>query len=156
MKKANYILALLMILIAFFVYFYSNTFIEAKSYDLGSAAFPKIISVLTIFLSILLIINTLKERDDKTKEKHEENEQIFNKTGTLRLILGSSIIMIYFFLINKIGFIIATLIFLIVFMRVLGIKKWVMSIPISIVTTFLIYFLFQDILKVQLPSGIWI
>lgn len=149
MKRANYLLSILMIILASFVYYYAGRFVGLGGSDLGPSFFPRMVSIFIYILSVLLIIVTL------TTHKVDK-QSLFNKNGFLRVLSGAILILFYFILIKGIGFIFSTIVFLVVFMKLLGIRIWIKSILISITTTLIVYYLFQDILKVRLPSGLWI
>lgn len=149
MKRANYLLSILMIILASFVYYYAGRFVGQGGNDLGPSFFPRMVSIFIYILSVLLIIVTLTT--------HKVDKQIlFNKNRFLRVLSGVILILFYFFLIKGIGFIFSTIVFLVAFMKLLGIRIWIKSVLISITTTLIVYYLFQDILKVRLPSGLWI
>jgi len=75
----------------------------------------------------------------------------------LRPLLGVSIFIFYALVIKRLGFLLTTFFFLIIWMRLIERVRWRTLIGISIGTTAGLYFIFVFFLEVPLPTGflIW-
>jgi putative tricarboxylic transport membrane protein len=71
----------------------------------------------------------------------------------LRPLLGVSIFIFYALLIERLGFLITTFFFLIIWMRLIERIPWRTLISISVGTTAGLYFIFVFFLEVPLPTG---
>jgi putative tricarboxylic transport membrane protein len=89
----------------------------------------------------------------KDQEKNENEEHIPKKE--LPVVLGVvGFILVYIFLLEIIGFIVVTVLFLFFCSMFLGYKRHVVNAMVSLAVPVLIYLLFDSFLKVQLPMGI--
>ena len=71
----------------------------------------------------------------------------------LRPLLGVSIFILYALVIQSLGFVLTTLFFLIIWMRLIERVRWRTLIGISIGTTAGLYLIFVFFLEVPLPTG---
>jgi len=71
----------------------------------------------------------------------------------LRPLLGVSIFILYALVIERLGFLLSTFPFLIIWMRLIERVRWRTLIGISIGTTAGLYFIFVFFLEVPLPTG---
>jgi putative tricarboxylic transport membrane protein len=71
----------------------------------------------------------------------------------LRPLLGVIIFIFYALVIQRLGFILSTLLFLVIWMRLIERARWRTLIGISIATTAGLYFIFVFFLEVPLPKG---
>jgi hypothetical protein len=58
-------------------------------------------------------------------------------------------------ILEKVGYVIATFLLLVILFRVIGSRKWLFALMASAIVVFLSYLLFVTLLKVEMPSGIW-
>jgi|YelNatPaOPRAMG01_1025707.scaffolds.fasta_scaffold141304_1 hypothetical protein len=92
-------------------------------------------------LSIVLILRGLKIR-------------IYQKPISIRVILALISLFIYSLVLEYLGFVVPTF-FLVLFLFQLGQRRnWFLTIGISLVVTFLAYFIFGSLLHVYFPKGI--
>ncbi|MBS4192335.1 tripartite tricarboxylate transporter TctB family protein [Bacillus sp. FJAT-49705] len=150
MRLMNYILGLIMLVLATVFFITANSFKVSTQVDLGPSFFPKLVSIIIILLSITLIVTTASDRklNQTIGELFEKYELV--KVGSVILLL-----IIYNLLLVSIGFILATILFMFVSLRLLNKKKWSITIPVPILATGIIYYCFNTLLNVQLPSGFW-
>ena len=129
-----------------FIYIVAITFFK-QSINMRADAglFPKFLSLLTIILNSLYLLNIIKEKVKLKKEK----EEISIKKFYIMLIIS----ILYIIFIRLIGFILSSLIFLIVSMKLLELKNNKKIILIAISTVFIIYVCFSIFLNVPMPTG---
>lgn len=126
--------------------FIIGSFFFYNTYDLrdNTARFPKIILISFLILALFsIILGIIKTKKNNSEEKEKKDIKI--------PLLIFVFITIYIILLNFIGFIIATLIFIPGVMLFYRNKKIVQYIGCTLGTILFIYLLFNTILKLQLP-----
>lgn len=105
-------------------------------------------SILLGILSLLVFIRAVVERIPG------EQMRIFN-AGDLRKIVPVLIaIFLYAFLMEKIGFILVTLMLFLFLLGIIEKKKWSLTILVSAAVTVVSYLIFEVWLRSQLPKGL--
>ncbi|WLD94472.1 tripartite tricarboxylate transporter TctB family protein [Alkalihalobacillus sp. AL-G] len=124
------------------------------SFKLPSYAYVPVDSDLVpIGLGFILIGLSVALFFQKDYEKEEHEERIPRKE--LPIVLGVvGFIIFYIFLLEIIGFILVTVLFLFFCSLFLGYRKHMINAAVSLAVPILIYILFDSFLKVQLPMGI--
>ncbi|MGI6783280.1 MAG: tripartite tricarboxylate transporter TctB family protein [Aminivibrio sp.] len=110
---------------------------------LGPASYPNYISWILLALSVLLILTSLKKSPDET----------WNLPSLVLPFTTFSILIAYVIIMPKIGFIVSTLLFLLLLQIILSPaekKPWMQICLISLFFTYGIYYI-ADYLNVQLP-----
>jgi len=112
----------------------------------GPGFLPFGLAIVLISLSLILIF---------TKRGKAKTPTPFWPHRTwLRPFLGVAILVFYAWIIQRLGFIITTFAFLLIWMRVIERLPWRTMISISIGTTAALYLIFVLFLEVPLPLGI--
>ena len=114
----------------------------SKGYPLG------LIVIATIMTVILLVRSLMKMRNEE-----EVESKALEQAKTI--VPYCLMIIVYIWLLNKVGYIISTVVFMITSLLFLKFKNKVMMIIISIVITLLLYYIFTNFLVVVLPRGRW-
>ena len=144
---------LLVFLVALYFYFLSGK-IEAPSMpgQLGPAFWPKVILVL-LMISCGIKAGEIFLSRRKIPEAEGElsaPEANFAKLAVLiGLVIGVVVAM------DKIGFLLANFLFLILFLRITGLRKKFPLILISVLGTVFLLFLFVKVVYLPLPKGVW-
>jgi len=129
-------------------------YLYAEQYDgigvnaYGPNFFPQSLSAMLALASIALIVQALRGKALKDLES-------IDKRGFIRATITLVIALIYLFIMQYIGFYIATVIFLFATMKYLGQKNNLMTLFISICVGSIIYGIFSLFLKIPLPEGIF-
>lgn len=152
MKKANITTALIFILFGILIFFESSRFQQTMISDnfIGAAFFPKLMASIMILLALILLISELL---NKEAEKVNIGD-LFNKKMTISLI-GIVILFIYTLILNYIGFILSTILLNLIFLIIFKVKSKITIVATPLLTTFVIYLIFQKMLMVPLPQGIF-
>ncbi|WP_347548644.1 tripartite tricarboxylate transporter TctB family protein [Pseudalkalibacillus hwajinpoensis] len=108
-------------------------------------ALPKGLGFILVVLSIFLFIQNPIEDRKKSDLKKEE---------VLMLLAVAGLIFIYILLFELLGFVVVTILFLLVTSRILGYTKWKTLIAVSVGFTLVLYFSFNYLLQIYLPQGI--
>ena len=114
----------------------------SKGYPLGLLA---IATAMTVYL---LVRNLLKLKNDEVIES-----QALEQAKTI--VPYCLMIIAYIWLLNKLGYIISTVIFMIASLVFLKLKNKVLMIVLSVVVTLVLYYIFTNFLVVVLPKGRW-
>lgn len=112
---------------------------------LGADFFPKTISVVLFILSGTLFVKSFKEK---------RGESPFNKN--LRNVISAIIaILVYLILMNIVGYLIATIMFLVSMFRFLKVPSNKLIIGYSVIFSTFIWYIFSNIFNINLPTGIF-
>jgi putative tricarboxylic transport membrane protein len=118
----------------------------------GTGMFPLFLGILLMILSgtfVLKIFFQGKEKQVKKEASIESSES----PRPLILFLGTMVLVTLFF--NTLGYPLSALLLMLALLRVLGVKRWTLTLPLSFMTAAVCYFLFVQWLKIPLPKG-WI
>ncbi|WP_316568225.1 tripartite tricarboxylate transporter TctB family protein [Neobacillus sp. YIM B06451] len=116
---------------------------SAYGSSVGPDIFPFSLGVLLILLSIRLFYETFKRKNSGGKK-----EKIHYKP--FLIIFAATII--YALTLEIIGYVITTFVFLFVCFQVMERSKWVVSLIISAIFSYGVYFMFVEVLKGTLPG----
>ena len=111
----------------------------------GPGFLPFGLALCLIVLSLALIIKSWKRNPSPTP--------FWPQRTWLRPLLGVAIFIFYALVIQRLGFLLSTLLFLLIWMRLIERVRWRTLIGISIGTTAGLYFIFVFFLEVPLPTG---
>ncbi len=130
-----------------------------QTLEIGPQLWPYLVSWLIAITAVALIILEGKKRERKKEEKEESIELLKGrnyriKPYALKPIAFPFLGGLYIYFIEKLGFILATILMLPVFLVYFGSRNHKANIVIAVVGTLLIYVVFVRFLKVQLPYGI--
>lgn len=128
-----------------------------ESYRLGLGSYhnpgPGFLPFWTGFVfavfSLLLLILTYRTG------KELNGESVFEKIKWSSVILVFSSMLIYALVLETLGFLISTLLFMAVLLAIIARKKWYIVGIIAVTTALATYAVFQLWLKSQLPKGIF-
>ncbi len=149
-KKKNILTSVVFLAFGAFVYVQSLGIKHMMANDVGSAFFPKVISVAMIAVAAIRLVMALRE-PEKEKKGDTGNDA---KGGLITILL----ILAYVMAFNSVGFLISTAIYLFLQMLVLTPaekRKLPMLAIISIVAPLFIYTLFVYVINTPLPKGIF-
>ncbi|RFU63866.1 tripartite tricarboxylate transporter TctB family protein [Peribacillus glennii] len=144
MRKGNFIVAILTMIFGVAVIYLSKDFPRVVSDAPGPGVFPTILGYLSIFLGVLLFISNLKNKDiKKIYFFTKENKQVYGLVA---------IVIIYSISLNFIGFLWTTIAFLLTSIYFMGYRKKMYLIPVSVLFTLFIYFVFAVLFGTPLPT----
>ena len=118
---------------------------EAKGY-------PMFLIICSALLTGALLIKSIRSyRREQTGEADPMFKQIMLLVITYTLLFAA-----YIFLLDKIGYILSTLLFVVISLLMLQVRKLPVLVLLPLGLTFAMYFLFTKFLMVTLPSGSWL
>ncbi|MFD0717026.1 tripartite tricarboxylate transporter TctB family protein [Paenibacillus sp. GCM10027626] len=146
--RADRVIAIVLAAISVMVWTVSQSFNQAGQYEMGPAFFPRALGVILLLLAVLLWFNSKPPAADSGEKIAGSNYWLLAKS------VGA--LVAYALLSNYLtGFIIATMLYLFVQMRILQVKNWIVLLSVSIGITIVLYFGFVRLLAVPLPEAIW-
>ncbi len=149
LKNKDVMLGIFMALFAL-VALHQTRFMPPPRIDsIGPAGFPRALSLILLFFSILIIISGLA-----SKKEEKEFADLNIRKNYLVVITFISLIIYIFLLMPNIGFIFSTIIFLWFLQYTLtpGKKKYINITLISIITPIALNYIFTELLTVFLPG----
>lgn len=105
-----------------------------------------------IFLGILSVVVIIRAWG--SKKSGEPEISIFGGQNMTKVVLVLISLFLYALLMEKIGFIIITLLLFVFLLGVIEKKRWFFAIFVSILVTVIAYLIFEVWLKSQLPKGL--
>lgn len=145
-----------LILLSILIYVISGDLPSINESQLDAGSFPQFIAILLALLSLMLILSKARVLIGQKKLfSVTKLKEIFAEHKLVIITLG--LLLAYIMFIQIIGFIIASILFIIVTAVLIGPKTKKDMIIISgfaVVFTLSFYFLFETVLKVRFPSGI--
>jgi hypothetical protein len=116
----------------------------------GTGMFPLCLGILLMILSGIFILRIFFQ-GQKVKIKKEASIESSESPIQLIFFLGTMVLATLFF--NQLGYPLTSFLLMVALLRVLGVKKWTLSLPLSFVTATVCYFLFVQWLQIPLPKG---
>jgi hypothetical protein len=149
MRSANIIISIVLLGVAgFYAYLIANLPTRDLPNTLGAAFVPSVLAGFLALLSITLLISSVVKKDDSATVQLPIRE-LLGIAGLLALIA------LYVKVMQYLGFVFASIVFLGVLTCVAGTKKPVEIAVFSITTSVAVYLLFHKFFNVQLPTGIF-
>lgn len=138
-------------------WFILSVFISYQSYKLGLGTLHQPgpgffffwTGVVTAILSLTVIARSLRK-----PSPDEAKESIFGKWNITKLVLVLISLFLYALFIERLGFLIATLLLFFFLLGVVEKKRWWFTVLVSLVVTALSYLVFEMGLQSQLPKGL--
>lgn len=131
---------------------------KSKVMDIGPDFMPTVIGVIAFVLAALLLFLSIKNFKLNAKEIEKASIEDCDYKRVLASII---LVLVYVFMLQPIGFIICTLVFLLLQMLVLspdderGKKDIIKLAVIDVIFTMVVFFLFRYGFKIVLPAGIF-
>jgi len=145
MKKADILAALIIVPICLYVFYESGRWpVEAT---IGTPTLiPRGVATCVLFAAGMLLFRALTGRSLPLESKLEGKD--LWRVSAAALLTGG-----YVFIVERFGFIGTTFFYMLLFVWVLGERRWYRLIPIAIVVPVIAYVIFYTILNVPLPRG---
>lgn len=150
MKKADQITAIVLLLFSVFVIQQSSQMTMYTEFAPGHGFLPFWLGVLMAVLSLLLLVDAWRRPAAQDKDASFPDWQAFIKVVLVLIGLG-----VYAFLIEIVGYILDTLLLAFLLLGVVEREKWQTALGVAVLITVALYLIFQVILGVSLPKGIW-
>lgn len=149
MKKANIVFGILGLLLCAYVWISSASFPKDAIMIIGPEFFPRVMATGMGIASTVLLVHTLF-----IGHAGEAKPINFKDPGIRRAVVVFLSAVIYAFLLETLGFIISTILFMMFIMYMLQFRTYGKMLLASVATVAVIIFAFQIMLQIQLPPGI--
>ncbi|NNE50864.1 MAG: tripartite tricarboxylate transporter TctB family protein [Sulfitobacter sp.] len=117
-----------------------------KRNPIWPSTFPKVLSVLGIIASLITLLGIEK---GETKEAEIDYRRIGDyHLGQALMLIG--LMVAYALCLRPVGFLLSTSLFLILGSFILGERRWLVMLPVSITATFLVWYLVQEVLGIYM------
>jgi len=127
---------------------------EGAAWYNSPGLFPLVIGAGFTLLSVLLILNSIKEKGSLGILRWSRIKGLFKDNRFIRGVLVVLILGFYvFFLLDRFPFFMSTFIFLITCMSVFKAEKWYKIIIYSFVFAWMITYIFGTVVKIPMPGG---
>ena len=135
-----------------FVIGMSFSFPDSRGADFGPALFPRLIAVVLILLGISVLLQSRKGRIQAQDAEAQipEGQHTLTSTGLRNVTITVATTVVYIVVVEKLGFIPTTAVFLLVLMKMFGLST-ARSLIFSCLSTGFVYVLFSVVLRVVLP-----
>ena len=117
----------------------------------GTGLFPLLLGIILMILSGLFLLNLFLRREKEAETKKSPVEVIPGSITPVLLFLGMMALATLFF--NSLGYPLIAFLLMVALLKILGMKRWLMNILLSLATAAASYFLFVQWLKIPLPKG---
>lgn len=116
----------------------------------GAGFYPLLVGIALVSLSLPLLAQSLK-----TKEIGQKGEEAFPKGEDLHRVVAVALALIFFaVLLKPLGYGICSAALIIAVLRFLGLRSWVRTILIALLSMAISYYIFASVLDVPLPRGL--
>lgn len=129
--------------------------LEARKLDMGRIVkpgpgfFPFWLGMALIIVSLALIIQSTRGKADAP------TQGLWKGLRWEKILYTLAALLLYSFLLESLGYILATFLLLLFLFRAIESQRWPVVISGSVVTSLFTYALFKLWLQVQLPVGLW-
>jgi len=124
----------------------------ARVSKMGPGYYPIAVAGLLAILAVLLLWQTF--RSEKNAEGTEDDEQqSLDPRGSRYLIIGFGFFLAYVILVPLIGFVLASIVFVFCFIRLIGQFNYLLSGTLALGIPALLWAVFAYLLTVPLPKG---
>ena len=147
MKKGNYIVSCICIILAIFIVSMASTYPASKDGVPGPGVFPILIAILLFLSALSLIISTSVDKTDDVSIK-------LNDKDTHRSYITMGILIFYIILLPMVGMLLMNIIMLSGLFIWFNRKSYVQYILLASVISIGVYLLFSKILFVPLDFGL--
>jgi putative tricarboxylic transport membrane protein len=148
-KKADIISGCIGIIIGVYVILKGLTFPADLIMKVGPSFFPNFLAAGLIICSIILLIKAVLGHSIG-----EYDPISWSNMGIRRVCVAIVYIVVYCAVLKILGFIIASILFVIVFMRMFGKQEWWKYAVYPVAITGGVYLVFEILLKLTLPAGL--
>ncbi|WP_157812097.1 tripartite tricarboxylate transporter TctB family protein [Alteribacter populi] len=155
MNVVNLITGILSTLAGIVIYWTANGFGLGNSSDsLGPSFYPKLLAISFVILGLILVWMSFRNKEVEQEKDQEEKKSFFHK-GNLRVLMVIGTGIFYIIMMDLLGFIITTILLVILLMTITGERLWWKMGVTSVIVAFSLYLIFRNLLNVLLPAVPW-
>ncbi|MCF2872083.1 tripartite tricarboxylate transporter TctB family protein [Octadecabacter sp. G9-8] len=118
----------------------------ARRNPVWPSTFPKVLSVFGVVASLLILLGVEKGEEKVGDIDYRRLHEY--KLGQALILLG--LMVVYALCLRPVGFLLSTSLFLLIGSFVLGERKWLLMLVISLSATFIVWYLVQEVLGIYM------
>ena len=150
-------LVFMLALLAFSLFMLWTAFGISKFESLTSAgAFPMVATAVMVLCALQMVRRTATLERAASPGDESLAKQFLRQLTPLVVVSFTLAIAAYMLLLAPLGFLVASYLFLVVSMGLLGSRRWGLNLLVSALALAAIYVIFQTIFSVVLPAGTWL
>ena len=119
----------------------------------SAGAFPMVVCLVMLTSGLVIVRNTARARLTESPTQESITRQFVRQIAPLQLTLFALTTVVYMLLLEPLGFIVASYLFLTISMRLLGSEKVLLNLLLSAACLAFVYVVFQTVFSVVLPAG---
>lgn len=150
-------LAFSLLLVIFSAFMLWQAYAISKFESLTSAgAFPMFVTFVLVVTGLMIAGQTARTKQLAGKPGEALLQQFLRQITPGVLVLFVSAIAAYMLLLERLGFVVSSYLFLVISMWLLGSRRFMLNLGVSALSLAAIYVIFQTAFSVVLPFGSWI
>jgi putative tricarboxylic transport membrane protein len=151
MKKADMMTGIFLLVLSGFVMWEALQMPPSATFGPGSGFLPFWLGVVLVVLATILIVSAKRRQaaDKDEKAVFPGKQALLAITVVLCGLAG------YILLIDVLGYLVDTFLFIVFLVKVVEREKWPLTIKVALATTAGLYITFQVLLKITLPSNMF-
>lgn len=122
----------------------------------SAGAFPMVVCLMMLISGLIIVRDTARASHAVNSDKESVPSQFMRQIAPLQLALFAIATAAYMLLLEPLGFIVSSYLFLVISMRLLGSEKILLNLLLSAVCLVFVYVVFQTAFSVVLPAGSWL
>ncbi len=138
-----------------------SLFLLWASYDVSgfksltsAGMFPMIASAVMVACMGVVLVQTLRSKAEPAEAGESSTGHFMRRVAPKVILLAAVVIAVYMALMEQLGFLVSSYLFLVVAMQVLGSKRIGLNLVVSALVLAAIYAVFQTAFSVILPEGL--
>jgi putative tricarboxylic transport membrane protein len=152
MRRANQIAGIVGLAVAAYIIVVASKMTYTVEYSPGAGFFPLWLGIFLAVLSAALFIQAVSPRQ---KGVGQEESFLPEKAGRKRTFLFFVVFALCIALMGRLGFLITSFLFALAFLVVVEKYSWLKGLITSLCMAAVLYLLFNTVLQVPLPKGLW-
>ena len=150
-------IAALIIGLAYGICIPSQVLPYGEGYGISGQSLPKLIAAGLVLSGLLMIANgwrMLKKIQAAGKQAETQPGPLFGKAGLRRMLCYAGVLVVYFLLMERLGFIVSSIPALAAAMWLSGARSRIVIALTSVLAPPLLYLLFSSVMGIPLPRGV--
>lgn len=156
-KRLEGELTFMLLLLAFSIFMLWVAYNISKFESLSSAgAFPMVATAVMALCAMRIVWRTVRLERAHALDGESRSARFVRQITPRVGIAFTVVIVAYMVLLEPLGFLLASCLFLVMSMRLLGSQRWGLNLLVSVLSLGAIHVIFQTMFSVVLPTGIWL
>lgn len=149
------VFALVMLLLSAFLLWAAVDISGLTSYT-SAGAYPMAAAATMLVCALIVLVQTVRLPIEPEASGWPAWRVFVRRIAPPVIVSSSLAIALYMYALDRLGFVVASYLFLVLMMRLLGSARWGLNLTVSAVVLGAIYLVFQTVFSVALPAGtVW-